>query len=332
MRLVPPGQPGVSLLILHPPNEPASGAGRVYVEYRDSRGWDRGLKVFGSDLARAGLVVHTLEDIAGADPRIWFRGSVVAGSVDTDLAVATKPVVITLDGYEDGDDGWADVTYSQTAERRIVIARANASDDIVGGSAIEERRTPCGDPITYGSWSTQSFCQFRVATTGFAGTGGAPPNVIWEVAGTVLTGLGGTALVPFDGASFFVEYAIDPISHELGLTSRGGEKYAAALTATAVEAGGGATAAATDTFAALGYFDGLSPDDAATLAQCLARIADEHRIPLPWRFRRPGPDPRFEVDPDAWGMQALDVIDTQLRFDAPAADALAHVVRLQLGR
>ena len=188
LRLTAVGKPGgTSLLILHPPGEPASGAGRIYVEFRVGQGWDRGLKVFGADLARVGVVVHTLEDVAGAGPRVWYRGAVVAGSIDTDLVVATRPVVITLEGWsDDPDNSYADIAYRAAAERAVSITPANASDGIVGGSAIREERTPCGDVITWGSWSTQSFCQFRIATTGFGGTAAMPPTVAWSVAGTTL--------------------------------------------------------------------------------------------------------------------------------------------------
>ena len=242
VRLTAAGKPGgTALLILHPPGEPASGAGRIYVEFRVGQGWDRGLKVFGADLARVGVVVHTLEDVAGAGPRVWYRGAVVAGSIDTDLVVATRPVVITLEGWsDDPDNSYADIAYRAAAERAVSITPANASDGIVGGSAIREERTPCGDVITWGSWSTQSFCQFRIATTGFGGTAAMPPTVVWSVAGTTLGPGSGTVAVPFDGVEFSLEYVIDPISYELGLTARGGEKYSAALVATATEAGGGA--------------------------------------------------------------------------------------------
>ena len=239
VRLTAAGKPGgTALLILHPPGEPASGAGRIYVEFRVGQGWDRGLKVFGADLARVGVVVHTLEDVAGAGPRVWYRGAVVAGSIDTDLVVATRPVVITLEGWsDDPDNSYAEIAYRAAAERAVSITPANASDGIVGGSAIREERTPCGDVITWGSWSTQSFCQFRIATTGFGGTAAMPPTVAWSVAGTTLGGNAGTVAVPFDGVEFSLEYVIDPISFELGLTARGGEKYTAALVATATEAG-----------------------------------------------------------------------------------------------
>jgi hypothetical protein len=80
---------GRTLLVLHPPGEPPSGVGRVYVEYRDRRGWDRGLDVFGADLAQVGVVVHSVEGTA-AGPLVWYRGSIVAGAVDTDLAIAGR--------------------------------------------------------------------------------------------------------------------------------------------------------------------------------------------------------------------------------------------------
>jgi hypothetical protein len=52
-------------------------------------GWDRGLDVFGADLAQVGVVVHSVEGTA-AGPLVWYRGSIVAGAVDTDLAIAGR--------------------------------------------------------------------------------------------------------------------------------------------------------------------------------------------------------------------------------------------------
>jgi hypothetical protein len=321
---------GTTLLVLHPPAEPASGVGRVYVEFRDTRGWDAGLQVYGSDLAQAGVAVHTLEDVAGVGPRVWYRGSVVRGSTDTDLEVATLPIVVTLEGFDDAeDDSWADISYQQSATRAITITAANASDDIIGGQVIRDERTPCDDNVKYGSWSTQSFCQFRVSTTGFAGTASAPPTITWTVAGTSLSPGQGSVNVPFDGVEFALEYVIDPISYELGLTARGGERFSVALVATAVEAGGGASSQAGATFNSLGYFDGYSPEDKDTIGRCLARIVDEHHIPMPQRFRRPDPGPMFQVDTEGWREGTLQLIHTDVHLDQETMQALEHIVQMQ---
>lgn len=59
-RIVPASASGGNcLLILHPPGEPATDAGRVHVEYRTIDGWDAGLDPLGPDWARDAVVVHT---------------------------------------------------------------------------------------------------------------------------------------------------------------------------------------------------------------------------------------------------------------------------------
>ena len=74
VRLVPAfASSGHSLLILHPPGEPATGAGRVYVEYRVAKGWDRGLDQLGPSLSREGVVVHSMVDQPIFGPRVWYR-------------------------------------------------------------------------------------------------------------------------------------------------------------------------------------------------------------------------------------------------------------------
>ena len=120
---------GPQLLVLHPPGELSSGVGRVYVEYRDARGWDQGLHTSGADLARTGLVVHTLDDVAGVGARVWYRGSVPIGSDENDLQVPMRPLVITLEAFDDRDGNrWADISYRTLAAPRAVVPWVNASD------------------------------------------------------------------------------------------------------------------------------------------------------------------------------------------------------------
>ncbi|SAL77191.1 hypothetical protein AWB67_05053 [Caballeronia terrestris] len=263
---------------------------------------------------------------------MWFRGAIASGSIDTDLQVPNLAVVITLEEHEDTEgNSWADISYRTSAERTLTIAPANATDGIVGGQVLREERTPCGNDVKYGSWSTFSFCQFDVATTGFGGSATplTPPTVTWTVGGKPVWGSQGTVDVPFDGSEFTLEYTIDPVSFELALTSRGGERYSTEVTATATEAGGGAAVSASATFNALGYFEGYSPEDKALVLACISRIGEEHRIPIPRRFRRPDPDPRFEIDIDQWRQETINQIRTQLQLDTRTERALTDIVRLQ---
>jgi len=117
------------LLVLHPADEQPSGVGRVYIEYRDTHGWDHGLDTSGTDLAQAGLVVHTLDDVAGTGPRVWYRGSVSVGSNDTDLYIEARPLVITVEAFTDSNgSSVADIAYRQVAAPRAVVPWVNASD------------------------------------------------------------------------------------------------------------------------------------------------------------------------------------------------------------
>jgi hypothetical protein len=114
VRLIAPGSGnGSTLLVLHPANEPPSGAGRTYVEFRNKTGWDRGLDTDGADLAQVGVVVHTLDDVGGVGPRAWYRGSIAIGAAQLDLTIPTTGVVVSLGDHDDrgGDSAWVDVAY-----------------------------------------------------------------------------------------------------------------------------------------------------------------------------------------------------------------------------
>ena len=76
------------LIIIHPANEDQQGRGRCYVEFRDNNGWDKGMDTYGSDLARQGVVVHTLADTATDGVSCWYRGHIpVPVEIDSDLQV-----------------------------------------------------------------------------------------------------------------------------------------------------------------------------------------------------------------------------------------------------
>lgn len=336
VRLVPASAAtGRSLLILHPPNEPANGVGRVYVEYRTASGWDAGMDILGPSLSREGVVVHSLVDQPNVGPRVWYRGSVPTVSPDADVAVATTPLVV---GVEDIDPArtWVEVSVTAGAGRRVELIRGNHSDDVVGVvGALEPTTTPCGDAIRKGTFATSTFSQFRIRITGFGG-GGAPgvpdATVAWTVGGVPATGDSGTVNVPYDGVTFAVQYTIDPVVFELALTSRGGERFEVPVVVTVT--GDGTTATAGTTFAALGWFDGVHPDDGATLDRCLRRIFDRYRA-VPPVFRKPTPEPgwslkvRDEVQ-RLWYGQVVRLINEAPALDATGQTAFRQLVDLQV--
>jgi FG-GAP-like repeat len=125
------GNGGPSLFVIRPRDESPTGAGRIYVEYRDTRSWDQGMHVNGTDLAQAGLVMHTLEDVANVGPRTWYRGSVGVGATQTDFVVPTRPVTVTLHEFgETNGQGWADISvrHPSTILRQPSLLWANVSD------------------------------------------------------------------------------------------------------------------------------------------------------------------------------------------------------------
>lgn len=336
VRLVPASaSKGQSLLILHPPNEPANGVGRVYVEYRTARGWDAGMDLLGASLSREGVVVHSLVDRPNVGPRVWYRGSIPAVSVDTDVAVATTPLVVQIHDI-DPERNWVEVSVTIGAARRVEIVRGNHSDDVMDViGAVQQIRTPCGDAIRKGTFATSTFSQFRIRTTGFGGDGGpAVPaaTVTWTVGGVPATGNGGTLNVVYNGATFAVQYTIDPVVFELSLTSRGGERFEVPATVTIT--GDGTTATASTTFTAQGWFEGIHPEDEAILAGCFRRIFERYQQ-MPRVFRKPTPEPewRFDVREEVqrlWYVQTARLINEVPGLDAAGRTAFRQLVNVQV--
>lgn len=331
-RIVPASvSRGTCLLVLHPPGEPPTGAGRVYVEYRTIDGWDAGLDPLGPDLARDAVVVHTLVDVPDVAPRAWYRGAIPTVSVDHDLAVASTPLVVRAVAV--ADDG-VDLSVTVGAGRAVEIVRGNHSDDMVGVIGDLQPPGPCG--VRKGTFATSTSSQFGVRTTGFGGAGepgATPPTVAWTVGGVPVSGNDGSVDVPVGEVSFTVASTIDPVVFELALTSRGGERYEVPVEVTVT--GDGATATAADTFTALGWFDGVHPEDVEELGDCLKRVADRFRV-VPTPFRRPTPSPPWGtllVRRQAerfWLASAMRVLDALPGLDAEGRDALREIVEIQV--
>jgi hypothetical protein len=337
VRIVPAwASSGNCLLILHPPGEPANGAGRVYVEYRTAKGWDAGMDPLGPSLSREGVVVHSLVDQPNVGLRVWYRGSVPTVSPDSDVAVASTPLVVRAENI-DPDGDWVDVSVTAGAARRVDIVRGNHSDDMVGVVGdLQHTTTPCGDPIRKGTFATSTFSQFGVRTSGFGGGGEpgvTPATVTWTVGGVAATGASGTVDVPVDGVTFAVEYTIDSVVFELALTSRGGERFETPVVVTVT--GDGTTSTASATFTALGWFDGIHPEDVETLGRCIGRLADRYQV-VPPPFRKPSPDPAWaslQVRRHAeqvWFSQAIRLLNEAPALDAAGRAALGQIVRLQV--
>jgi hypothetical protein len=339
-RIVPASaSSGYCLLILRPPGEPPNGAGRVYVEYRTRSGWDRGMDPLGPDLAREGVVVHSVVDQPNAGPRVWYRGSIPTVSVDRDVAVASTSLVVSAANA--GADG-VDVSVTTGAVRRVEIVRGNHSDNMMGViGELQNTTTLCGDPVRKGTFATSTFSQFGVRTTGFGGGGGpgVPALTVKWTVGGVSVGAGpyaaltGTVEVPFGDVTFSVEYVIDPAVFELALTSRGGERFEVPVVVTVT--GDGTTLTASDTFTAPGWFDGLHPEDEEIVGECLKGIADRYRV-VPTLFRRPTPEPPWGTllvrrqTKQLWLDKTMRLVDELPGLDAQARSALRQFVQLQV--
>lgn len=330
---------GSCLLILHPPGEPETGIGRVYVEYRTAKGWDAGMDPLGPSLSRVGVVVHSIVDQPNTGPCIWYRGSIPTVSVDRDVSVASTSLVVRVDNISSNGE-WIDVSIVTEAVRSVQIVWGYQSDDMIGVvGELQHTKTPCGEPIRKGTFATSTTSQFGVRITGFGGGGepvAAPPIVTWTVSGVPVTGTNGMINIPFEGSTFAVEYTIDPVIFELQLISRGGERFEVPVIVTVT--GDGTSVTANTTFSALGWFDGIHPEDDETLSACIAHIADSYRV-APKLFRKPSSNPpgvpgatmlvRHQAE-RLWLNKMARFITELPGIDANGRSALGKIVRLQV--
>lgn len=336
-RLVPAlgGQGGTQLAVLHPMGEDADGRGRVYVEYRQKGGWDSGLDVYGNDLARQGVIVHALADATADGVRCWYRGRVLTDlELDSDLAVKGTPLTVRVTDADDQDGGYAEVEVSVGAVRGIDI-HTRGTDDVITITNPQPMGTPCGDQITYGTCITQSQYFYQPISYGFGGEGAADAAALkasWTVAGVALPGTSGSIDAATADGTFTIEFSVDPITAELSLSSRGGEKYRADVTVTMTEADGSGATAATTVFAPKGYFDGYAPGDVQKLARCTAKYARRARLRLRDLLVPPGPDPYSIENTDRINRVRLQQAFTQVAEQYPGpASALSALHALRYG-
>jgi hypothetical protein len=326
---------GGCLLVLRPPGEPASGAGRVYVEYRVPAGWDVGMDPLGPSLSREGVVVYSIVDIANKGPRAWYRGSIPTVSADTDVTVATTPLVVRVVAV-DPERQWVDLSVTAGAAKAVEIVRGLQTDDVAGPiGALQQTTTPCGDPVRRGTFATSTTARFGVRSSGFGGSGvpvDPQPSFAWTVGGVPLGAPNGNISVPVDGKAFTLEYTIDPAVFELTLTSRGGERYETPAVVTV--SGDGTTTSATAVFTAQGWIEGLDPDDAQKFGDCISRITQRYRrVPAP--FRMPTPEPPWSdlatrrLAEQAWLREAFRLIAQPPDLDATGRGELSRLLQVQ---
>jgi hypothetical protein len=287
-RIWAPDQDGTPrVLILHPPNEPPGGQGRVYVEYRPSRGWDAGLDLTGSQLDRAGAVIHTVSDDAGGAPHVWYRGSIPTLSADRDVAIDTTGLVVNV-AHDDPNGNSVLVEVTVGARAWVDIEQRDyAVHDSGGELPVTTQRTPCFDLVTVHHINTTTTTSYVATSTGLGGDGlpgSAPVTLTWAVDGIPLVPSTTQTVVPGSLGRIFFTIVNDVLS----LVSTPGQKVRAEVRVTATD--GAASAVNASTFGADGTRGWMSDEDTELVAACKRKFSRWVRIKIPW-LRIPIPDP-----------------------------------------
>ena len=324
---------GLQLAVLHPFGEDAAGRGRCYVEYRQKGGWDAGLDESGNDLARQGVVVHALADTEEG-VRCWYRGRVLVPlELDSDLTVMGTPMQVRVLSA-DLENGTVDVEVSSRLERGVDL-HTRGHDEIVTVINPQPMSTPCGDPITYGTWITLTSRSYQPISYGFGGVGAPDTKPLlarWTVAGIAIEGSNGTIQAPTTDGVFTVSYEVNPVTAELLLWGRGGERYRADVTVAMSEADGSGTTFATAVFQSKGWYDGFGPGDEGKLARCMFKYAKSARLRLRDYLIPPGPDPAHEELVDRINERRMQQVISQIADAHPGpASALAALTALRYG-
>jgi hypothetical protein len=245
--------PGSSLIILHPPGEqPATGEGRIYVEYCYPTGWDRGLHTSdpGGDpasepeLARQAVVVHSAKYSAVASPNnndnvyCTYEGQIIVPLEKiTDLTVhpqlrgldnATDIVIRVLGEDLTGIEGTVDIEIAPAASRQRTASLEveSASRDWPGAAELEiwpgAEFDKCGDRLAWETVSVNTLTTYSVQTTGYGDGNNDPtcksPRITWSLNGITLPSQSGfVAVHAADGLDHTLRYAIHPHAGSLEL-------------------------------------------------------------------------------------------------------------------
>ena len=230
--------------------------------------------------------------------------------------------------------GTVDIAVSTGVDRGVDI-HSQGSDDIIDVINPQALGTPCGDRITYGTFITQSQYFYQPVSYGFGGAGApdaAPLIARWTIAGIEAVGPSGSLDAPTPDGTFTIEYAIDPVTAELSLSSGGGQKYRVDVTVTMTEADGSGATTATVVFAAKGYYDGYAPGDLEKLERCMFKYAKSAKLRLRDYLIPPGPDPSGLDLVDRINQLRMQQLIGQVAAQHPgAASALAALTALRYG-
>lgn len=325
---------GTRLVALHAPNEPESGIGRVYLEYRRPAGWDAGLATGDRrvqpgnvvDLARQAVVAHTV-GLSYAGPRIWYRGRILMPlSADTDMQISTTP--LSVRAVASGED-WVDLEVIYGSDRGISVS-VRREDILASESVTGVEHTPCGDRLREVNRLFRTRMSYLPAVQGFDGN----TAVTWRVDGTVVTPPT-MMLNTVDGKSP-IDVSVAAATQELTVTSKRGQRYNVEVMASVTEPGG-TTHTATAPFDPTGSYVGIAPEDQGLLDECWQKWAKSKRLEpfqqlrVRDQFRRT-PHGRRELEDESLESVLVEVLGQQ-RFDdlePGAREALGKLVELGL--
>jgi hypothetical protein len=229
------------LIVYHPADEDSSARGRVYVEYRQpfsfnwASRWDAGLATDGAARDNCGLVAHVVKDTPGTSTTaVWYAGRLVFPSPDSDLRIDTPRGSVTLTVSEEFVQERAPA-YVRVRANRQNLPHVSIREYVSDASTLiasEMRPIPGWEWAGMFTWERRQTIHSATYTPVVAGRGGAGPidgnsnvKVYWYVGGyqpgPPETGV--TWVRPQGGgANVDVDFAIDPVTRTLTLSSRPG--------------------------------------------------------------------------------------------------------------
>jgi hypothetical protein len=305
---------GSSLIILHPPGEqPATGEGRIYIEYRYPTGWDRGLHTSdpGGDpasepeLARQAVVVHSAKYSPVVSPNnndnvyCTYEGQIIVPLEKiTDLTVhpplrgidnATDVVIRVLGENPVEFEGTVDIEIAAATSRQ-----RNAQLEVLPGAApewevLEELQVPpgaeydkCGDKLEWETASVNTLMTYSVQTTGYGAGNNDPtctsPRITWSVNGSALPSQSGyVAAHASDGLEHTLRYTIHPHAGSLELVDEAEGSFTGVIvTATVTDDAGQNPIVLDSDYGARGTELMLTAESTATAFACYVKRHPHH--------------------------------------------------------
>lgn len=322
---------GTRLVALRHPQEPANGVGRVYLEYRRAQGWDRGLDLSGTDLARQAVVAHSVTKTTGG-PRLWYRGRIVIPTeVDTDLRVEATSVTVRVVAVDDNHEH-VDLEIDLAFDRGITLD-VSRDDIVVNQGELGRAHTPCGDPIRTISRIYRTEMRYEPSVHGYDGHG----VIRWSVAGQQLSQSPSPLAVDTPQGQVGISYVIDATTQALTLTSKRGDGYSVEVQATVRDEAGDEARTASAAFDPVGSFEGVAPEDMGLIDQCWQKWAKSKRLKPHEMLRRREifvgrRDGGLVIDDDRLGAAIREALGAEAdQLEPEAIEALSQLLKLRGG-